>query len=208
MPNGSSRRWRVRPKRGWARRPVSGRRDSCHRPRSAATYLTAALFHSSDPDARPLVAAGFYVTPGFLEALDVRMIAGETSWRADSGTAVITRSTLARMYPGLPPPPAIGRLVPTRANGQRPVRIAGVVEDVHLSDITREAPPIVFRPLAERLPGMPVMGLVATAGAPARQAPVVQRVLGAVAPELPLFDIRTARAAATRVPPTEVLRDD
>lgn len=158
-------------------------------------YWTAALFHSSDPDAQPLIAAGFYVTPGFLEALGVRVIAGETTWRADSGTAVITRGTLARMYPGLPPDAAIGRLVPTRANGQRPVRIAGVVEDVHLSDITNEAPPVVFRPLAERFAGMPVMGVVATASAPARQVPAVHRVLGAVAPELPLFDIRTARAA-------------
>jgi len=160
-----------------------------------SSYITAALYGSDDPEARPTIGAGFYVTPGLLPALGIRIVAGQDPWRGDSGTVVLSRTSLARLYPGVAPAEAIGRLVPTQPNHEGRVRIAAVIEDLHLSDITREAPPIFFRPLAERIAGLSLAGLVTGRAAPRTLAPVVHTVLAERAPDLPLFDLRTARAA-------------
>jgi predicted permease len=157
------------------------------------SYLTAALYGSDDPEARPIIAAGFYATPGLLRAMGARMIAGEDPWRGDSGTVVVSRGALTALYPGVPVEAAIGRLVPTRRNRGGLVRIAGIFEDLHLSDITREPPPVIIRPLGERLEGLSLTG-VAAGSRPAALAPTVHAVLAARAPDLPVFDIRTARA--------------
>jgi putative ABC transport system permease protein len=160
-----------------------------------SSYVTGALYRSRDPDVRALVGAGFYVTPGFLKAIGVRVIAGDRDWRADSGTVVITRATLTQLLPGTTPQDAVGRFVLTQPNPPRYVRIAAVIENVSLSDITNAPPPVIFRPLSEGFPGLSLSGFVTTARSPMSVAPVVRRVIQAGAPELPLFDIRSARAA-------------
>lgn len=158
-----------------------------------SSYLTAALYGSTDPDARPYIGAGFYASPGLLPALGARVIAGEDPWRADSGTVVLSRSAAAGAFPGLGPAAVVGRQVPTRARGRGLVRVAAVIEDVQLSDVTREAPGVVFRPLAERYPGLTMTGLVASRE-PAALAGEIRRVVAARAPDLPVFELRTARS--------------
>ena len=160
-----------------------------------SSYVTGALYRSRDPDVRALVGAGFYVTPGLLKAIGARVIAGDRDWRADSGTVVITRGTLTQLLPGTSPRDAVGRLVLTQPNPPRYVRIAAVIENVSLSDITNAPPPVIFRPLSEGFPGLSLSGFVATARSPMSMAPAVRRVVEAGAPGLPLFDIRSARAA-------------
>ena len=160
-----------------------------------SSYVTAALYASDAPDVQPIVGAGFYVTPGVLDVLGARVIAGEAHWRGDSGTAVISRQAWAKLAPGASPAAAIGQLVPTRARGRSPVRIAAVIEDMKLSDIVEEPPPLIFRPFAERIPWLSLSGLVAGTRRPAAQATAVARTVAAVAPDLPVFDVRTARAA-------------
>lgn len=159
-----------------------------------SSYFTASLYGSDDPEGQRLIGAGFYVTPGFLTALGVRTIAGETPWRGDSATVVLARGTLTKLFPGLPPAAAIGRLVPTRAGRQGLVRIAAIVEDVHLSDITSDPPPTLFRPLGERPAGLSLTGFIGTSRTSAA-ATAVRNVVGQYAPELPIFDVRSARAA-------------
>ena len=160
-----------------------------------SSYVTTALYGSDDPEVRPLIGAGFFVTPGFLQTLGARTIAGDAAWQADSGTVVITRGSLAKLFPGMAPADAIGLSVPTRPKRGNPVRIAAVIEDVSLSDITKEPVPAVFHPLAQRWPGMSLTGFVDIAGAGRSAASVVRRVMTNDAPELPLFDVRGARSA-------------
>lgn len=158
-------------------------------------YVTAALFGSDDPEKRPLVGAGYYVSPGFLSALRVRVLAGDANWQADSGTVVISRVTLEKLWPGVTPAAAVGRLVPTREKGKGLVRIAAVIENLNLSDITGSPPPVILRPLAERHRGLSMSGFVAVNGAPLSIVPALRQTMAEAAPELPLFDIRTARQA-------------
>jgi len=157
-----------------------------------SSYLTAALYGSDDPEARPLIAAGYYVSAGFLPALGLRLIAGEEPWRGDSGTAVLSRRTIAELYPGVPVQAVIGRLVPTRRNRGGRVRVAGVIDDIRLSDITADPPPVMFRPLAERPAGLTFTGFVQGAR-PSSLVPSIRRAVAARAPDLPLYDTRTAR---------------
>jgi hypothetical protein len=159
-----------------------------------SSYVTTALYRSDDPDVPPLIGAGFFVTPGFLPAIGARTLAGDSLWQADSGTVVITRSTVDSLWPATPPSDVIGRMVPTRPNRGRPVRIAAVIEDLRLSDITRDPVPLVFSPLAQRWAGMSLTGFTDVTGY-SRAGSSVRRIMAAGAPELPLFDMRSARAA-------------
>ncbi|MEX2177763.1 MAG: hypothetical protein WD801_03575 [Gemmatimonadaceae bacterium] len=82
-----------------------------------------------------------------------------------------------------------------RANNRNVVRIAAVVEDLRLSDITADPPPGIFLPLGLRHPGMSVSAFVASEERPQRLAQPMRRAVVAISPELPVFDVRTARAA-------------
>lgn len=157
-------------------------------------YVTASLDRPDDTDRHGLViGAGYYVTPGFLQALGVQVLAGDRAWRADSGTVVITRSMLRALYPDMPPAAAIGHLVLGRR--AEPLRIAAVVADVKLSDLTRDPPPTMFQPLARSPLGEPLSIYVRTAGgAPSSARAAVERVMAGVAPDVPLYDARSARA--------------
>lgn len=159
-----------------------------------SSYLTAALYGSDDPQQRPVIAAGFYASAGLLPALGVRVIAGEDPWRSDSATVVLDRRALAAVYPGMSPDAAIGRLVPTRPGQQGRLRIAAIVDSLRLSDITADPPPVIFRPLGERLTGLSLTGIVRGTTRPGALATAVHRVLAARSPDLPVFNMRTARA--------------
>jgi hypothetical protein len=160
-----------------------------------SSYVTTSLYRSDDPDVRPLIGAGFFVTPGFLPAIGARPLAGDSAWQADSGTVVITRNTVDSLWgPATSPSDVIGRMIPTRPNRGRLVRVAAVIEDLRLSDITREPVPLVFSPLMQRWAGLSLTGFVDVTGQ-RQPANIVRRIITADSPELPLFDLRSARAA-------------
>jgi predicted lysophospholipase L1 biosynthesis ABC-type transport system permease subunit len=108
---------------------------------------------------------------------------------------VLTRSAAAKLFPNDDPRLAAGRVVTRRAARSEPARIAAVIEDLTLSDITREPPPSIFVPLAGRYPGLSVSAFVASTGSPERLAAAARRELAQVSAELPMYDVRTARAA-------------
>lgn len=140
-----------------------------------------------------VTGAGYYVSPGFLSTLGVRVLAGDRAWRADSGTVVITRTMLRQLYPALPPASAIGHTV--FGPNDVPLTIAAVVADVKLSDLTRDPPPTVFRPLRDRPPDEPLGIFVRAAGSQAQAIAAVDRALARVAPDVPLYGLRSAREA-------------
>jgi predicted permease len=159
-----------------------------------SSYVTTSLYRSDDPKVPPLIGAGFFVTPGFLPAIGARTIAGDSAWQADSGTVVITRNAVDSLFPGMPAGEIVGRMIPTRPNRARPVRVAAVIENLSLSDIRREPVPLVFSPLGQRWAGLSMTGFVDLNGR-GRSSTIVRRVMSADAPELPLFNVRSARAA-------------
>jgi predicted permease len=165
-----------------------------------SSYFTASMHRTaSEPDPkdaaqRPVIGAGYYVSAGFLPAVGSRVIAGERAWRADSGTVVLTRSAAAALYPGVDPRNVAGSVFPFGSR-KRLVRIAAVIEDVALSDITQDPPPAVFLPLSRRVAGLSMMAFVSAGRRPGRVSAAVQRAAAAVSSDIPVYDVRTARDA-------------
>jgi predicted permease len=162
-------------------------------------YITAAVYPpASPPDAPAIIGAGFYVSPGFLSTLGATVLSGDRYWRADSGTVVLSRGALEKVLPGIAPARAIGMIVSTRRRGERPVRIAAVIENVLLSDITREPPPVIIQPMVAAPPVFSLSGFVRTRGAPMLALGSVRTAVGEAAPDFSLFDARSARSAVDR----------
>jgi predicted permease len=162
----------------------------------ASSYFTGSLYKLDAPaDARPVIGAGFYVSAGLLPALGVRVLSGDAHWAADSGTVVISRRALAELFPGVTPEQAAGRMVALGPQGKVPYRIAAIIEDVALSDITQAPPAIILKPLAIARPGLPLSVLVRSSSAPATILAAMPGIVADVAPDFSMFDVRTARSA-------------
>jgi putative ABC transport system permease protein len=140
-----------------------------------------------------IVGPGFYVTPGFLHALGAQVLAGDQDWRADSGTVVITREMLRQLLPGVPPASALGRTVFGRKDV--PLRIAAVIEDLKLSDLTKAPQPTQFLPMGTSRLDEPLSIYVRTSGNSALALDEVSRAMKSIASDVPLYDVRTARSA-------------
>jgi predicted permease len=158
-----------------------------------SNYYTGALYAGPDSGTRAVIGAGYYVTPGFLDAVGARVIAGTREWRADSGTAVITRSMVDSLFPNVDPRNLVGRTFPTRLRGRGLVVIAAVIEDLRLSDVTRPPVPTIFKPLAAGARDLSVRGFAR--GNPAStNAESIHSAIAQRAPDIPVFDLRSARS--------------
>jgi putative ABC transport system permease protein len=159
-------------------------------------YITAALYPmDAAPDARPTVGAGFYASPNFLSALGATVLSGDRQWRGDSGTVVLSRGALEQVLPGVSPQQAVGMLVSTRPRGERPLRIATIIENVRLSDITREPPAVIIQPLSAAAAVFSLSGFVRVD----RPGPAImghiRNGVAVAAPDFSPFDVRTVRSA-------------
>jgi predicted permease len=164
---------------------------------TASMHRTAADAAPNDASQRPIIGAGYYVSPGFLPAIGARVIVGERAWRGDSGTVVLTRRAAAALYPAVDPRTLAGRTFPFGSR-KRPVRISAVIEDLSLSDITQDPPPAIFLPLGRRVAGLSMMAFVATGSRPERLSAAVQKAAAAVSTDIPVYELRSARDAVDR----------
>ncbi len=148
--------------------------------------------HAGDTERhQDVTGAGYYVTPGFLQALGVRLLAGDRRWRADSGTVVITRQMLRQLDPRLSPAAAVGLTVYGPHNV--PLRIAAVVGDVRLSDLTKAPPPTAFLPLTSSPLDEPLSIYVRSAASSTDTFAALHHAMEELAPNVPLYAARSAR---------------
>ncbi len=99
----------------------------------------------SDADAKFLVYKD-YISPGYLPALRMRLLAGRNFTRADMGSsrvAIVNQTFARRFFPGLNP---IGRAYLDGFPVQ-PVEVVGLVEDSKYLSLREENPPTAFLPL-------------------------------------------------------------
>ena len=146
------------------------------------------------------------VSPGFFEAMGIPAVAGRTfdgSERPDSDKVVVLDERLAdRFWPGKD---AVGRYMlqpkspealtnPTPENLVR-FRVVGVVRTVkQYALITpKDAVGTYYFPFAQNVPGGAVLA-VQSAAAPASVEADLRRVVAALDPRLPLFDVQVMRA--------------
>lgn len=117
-------------------------------PFGGATMMTAHTLDRPGPGGEPVVAqaASNIVTPGFLEALRIRLVDGRTFERTDAalGNAMLVNETFARQYLN-DGAPVVGRRFPVAVrDGEPSWTIVGVVGDVRPSGPRTDVRPEIF----------------------------------------------------------------
>jgi hypothetical protein len=142
------------------------------------------------------------VTPEYFDTLGIRLLQGRVFTSADTtnapAVAIINEALAQRYWPNENP---IGkRIGGTDAANPNWQEIVGVVNDVRSSGnlATPHTPLQVYRPLAQALRFFATIAL-RTAVAPNSLANALRQAVGEMDPDLPVFEIRTAREATERM---------
>jgi predicted permease len=134
-----------------------------------------------------------FVSPGYLEAMGIRLLAGRSVEDRDDGrfVAVLSESVVRRYWPE---GDVVGRRFVRGDPGPQGnvFEIIGVVPDVHSADLTTEPKPLVYVPLSAGFGVWPMVSIaVRTERDPAMAAELVRRTVAALDPELAVSRIRT-----------------
>lgn len=138
-----------------------------------------------------VTADGRNASPDFFEAIGARLVAGRAFTDADAGEppVVIIDTELARR--AWPDGRAVGRFLQVAtADSPRPyAEVIGVIEHVHLHDLTRRVHPQIWRPLVAGV-GMQVAIAVRTTADPARVASPVREAVRALGADLAISRVQ------------------
>ncbi len=142
------------------------------------------------PAERPVVDAR-PITPGYFDAMDIRLMAGRDVAEGDTEdrepVAVINETFARQIYPGDNP---IGRRFILNLGNDQPHEIIGVVGDVKLASIEGEIRPTAYLSARQYAFGMMTYVMRTTAD-PARMGPAAVRVVRDIDPQLPVSAVRT-----------------
>jgi len=166
--------------------PLTSMRDS-----------TRVSLSGGDPDAPGVLADRNQVTPGYLSALGLPLIAGRDftarEWReatTDGPGVVIVNRSLAEALVGSPN--AVGRQVRLSARQDRLFEIVGVVADARTLRVTEAPGPFLYEPFGQLFRPSSATLVVRSAAGAAAGADAIRRVVGALDPALPVYDVGTA----------------
>lgn len=144
-----------------------------------------------DPNVRRTNAERSLVSPGYFDAIGIRLLEGRDLRETDDDPAeygvVINRTLAEHSWPVESP---LGKLI--RSNDNPPpwtARVVGVVEDVRQWSERRPRPEMYF-PYATR-PWLRGRLVVRTTGDPLDSVPAIRAELAAMDSDLPLADVRT-----------------
>ena len=141
-------------------------------------------------------SALFYrVSPGFFQAMGIRLLAGRgiaEEDRADGRPVTVVSASLAQQhFPGENP---VGKLIRFGRDADEPlVEIVGVVNDVQHYALGQASMPQVYVPFSQR-PSRYLNFVIKASLPPATLVPGVRAAIGAVRPDQPLVGLRTADA--------------
>jgi len=143
----------------------------------------------SDTSTALLPTDARYVSPGYLQAIGARLVAGR--WAANRGEIVVSRSLAEREYPD---GGAVGR-VAFLGRDPTPRLIAGIIEDQHLFGLDRDPVPqfvadldLWSGPAFTRLP-LGAYYVVRTTGDSNQTAQVIARLVRQTAPNTPMYNV-------------------
>ena len=131
------------------------------------------------------------VSPGYLQTMKPRLVAGRFFTPQDDEhgrrVAVINQFMAHRFWPNQDP---LGRRFRSTDLKNEWLEVVGVVKDAKVQWIFSDPQPFFFVPMAQHYLSLRTLQL-RTAGDPAALAPLVQREIHAMDPDLPLFDVVT-----------------
>lgn len=147
----------------------------------------------SEGDGEVLAPRFDAVSHDYLRALAIPLRSGRFFTTADApGTqpVVVVNEEFVRTF--LDGEEALGRVITWgRRSDNREATIVGVVGNVLSSNLREEPAPFVLLPFSQQYDGSTTMFYVRTSGAPAALFETVRRRVSAVAPEVPIVELRT-----------------
>ena len=131
----------------------------------------------------------------YFETMGIKLVRGRTFERVEEErglpNVVVSEAAARVLFPGEEP---VGQKVRPAAGGQTWYTVIGVVEDVKVDDLRRQAPdPMVYLPGASASPAYVVKSARAD-----RLAPEVRAIIREVAPQSPMYRIFTMQNLAAR----------
>jgi putative ABC transport system permease protein len=147
---------------------------------------------ASEPD------AGIYnVVPGFFEAMQIPLLRGRTfderDQRNSAPVMIVTQEFVKKFFPNEDP---LGRRVKIGAGDgaarerYKTREIVGVVGDIRTSKLSAAPPPAYYVPLPQLMWGAPTL-VIRSAMAPGTVETEVRKVLAAMDPDAPLYQVLT-----------------
>ncbi len=138
----------------------------------------------------------YEVSPGYFDALKVRVLAGRTfrpSDRAGTPLVAIINEVTAKKY--FPKGDAVGRRLARRRDEDKWIEIVGVVRDGPMSSLTEQTPRGVYLPVAQDYV-RGGMNFYARAANLEPVVPAISRVVRELDPLVPVVDLRTLETQA------------
>jgi predicted permease len=153
-------------------------------------FSDSGIFFEGKPEPRAAdvpLANMYYITPGYLQAMRTRLIAGRDLDQRDSKdaprVALVNEAFVRQLLPGVDP---VGKRFRHRTTGKW-IQIAGVVEDGKYRSLGESPSPTVFEPLEQVW--NPGQTLVARSPlAEAETARLLRRAVGELDPSLTIFN--------------------
>jgi predicted permease len=138
-----------------------------------------------------------YVSPGYFDTLKIPMLRGRSFAERDDEKAKfvgIINETMAKTY--WPNSDPVGRQFTMLSDVQHPVEVVGIAKDSRFQGVTGPINPGFYLPFAQHYAPASLETLqVRTIAAPGAMIPELERAIQSLAPDLPVFDVRTMKQA-------------
>ncbi len=160
--------------------------------------------HPRGPQDLPVFAALPQAGPGYMEAMNIRLLEGRTFERGDGGMgtrAVVASRSFAEEW--WPQTSALGRRLRFGATNEDWYQIVGVVENVRQDGLEQPIQPAVYFPTLTEADGQLQPSrvqdvVIRTTGDPLDFIPVLRRELNIVNPRIPMANARLVQSVFNR----------
>jgi predicted permease len=137
------------------------------------------------------------ITPDYLQTMGIPLLRGRSFTTADSEytqyVAIVNEAMAKKFWPSQDP---IGRQFRMGGDSKHSIQVAGIARDSRFNGISRPVGPYFFVPFAQHYAANTLEILeVKTAAAPSTMIPAVEQVIQTLAPDLPVFDVKTMSEA-------------
>jgi predicted permease len=150
------------------------------------------------PPGKPVPTLNYNViSPDYLKTLGIPLLRGRAFTDADDDkapyVAIVNEAMVKEYWPKLDP---IGRRFKIGSDQKHSIEVVGVAKDSRYQGLAGPINPYFYLPVVQHYAINSLETLqVRTAGAPGAMIPEMERVIESLAPELPVFDVKTMTEA-------------
>src|SRR5580693_1259899 len=153
--------------------------------------------YQSPPDQPPPGCQFNVISSGYFETLEIPMVSGRTFKPTDDANtqfvAIVNEAMAKQFWPNADP---IGRQFKIGSDQKHWIQVVGVVKNARFQGLRGNFQSYFFLPFLQQYAANSLGTLqVRTFAAPEAMAPEIERVIGELAPDLPVFDVNTMTQA-------------